>query len=250
MLKRIGLFLISLSITFVGVNSVFSQKGVTTYSGQWEGSLVFHEFSKKYSGTWQFEIDFDKGEVEGWFKGDGAGDITGTVSDGIIEASGEAAFGVVQWFGEYSSDGKEISGTWKIAEGVSEFGKGSGTWSGSLGELEAETPEEEQAEGLPQEDQAAIEEEILERYPGSIAMDYKSIQTMEGSAINIEYVTDNTLDKVVDWYKGKLGEPTIEESSAGKAKLGYSLDESGGWINIEISRKDYTTIEVETIQAE
>ncbi len=140
MLKKISFFLISLSITFIGVNSVFSQNVETTYSGEWEGSLVLHGFSKEYSGTWQFEVDFDKGEVEGWFKGDGAGNITGTISDGIIEASGEAAFGVVQWFGKYSSDGEEISGTWEIAEEASEFGKGSGTWSGSLGELKEEAP--------------------------------------------------------------------------------------------------------------
>ncbi|MDZ7763985.1 MAG: hypothetical protein U5K00_06105 [Melioribacteraceae bacterium] len=144
---------------FVGVDSALAQTGENTYSGEWEGSLGVAAFSKEFSGTWQFEVDFEKGEVEGRFRGDGAGDITGTVSgDGIVEASGEAAFGVVRWSGNFSSDREEISGTWEITEVASGFGEGSGTWSGALGELEKETPEVKEAEGLPQEDQTDVDE--------------------------------------------------------------------------------------------
>jgi len=244
MLKKIGFFLISLSFTFAGFYSAFAQTGVNTYAGEWEGSLGISTFSTEYSGTWQFEVDFDEGEVEGRFRGDGAGDITGIVSNGIIEASGEAAFGVVQWSGEFSLDGEEISGTWKITETASEFGEGSGIWSGSLGESEEETSEKEETEALPSEDKAAVEEETLERYPGSVALNYQSMQTPQGTLINIEYVTEESLKNVVEWYKKELGEPTLEESSTGKTKLGYRLQEQAGWTEIEISINDYTTIEV------
>lgn len=79
-------------------------------------------------------------------------------------------------------------------------------------------------------------------------MNFKNIQTPEGSVTNIEYVTENTLDNVVDWYKRELGEPTIEESSADKAKLGYRFDEPAGWVKIEISTNDYTKIEIEHVK--
>jgi len=201
----------------------------------------------EYSGTWQFEVDFDEGEVEGWFKGDGAGDITGTVSDGIIEASGEAAFGVVYWSGEFSSDGEEVSGTWEISEEASEFGEGDGTWSGSLGELEEESPEEKEGEVLPQEDQTDVDE-TLERYPGSVALNHQSMRAPEGSMTKIDYATEDSLEDVVEWYKEELGEPTFEESSPGETKLGYRFDEPAGWVEIEISTNDYTTIEVEHVK--
>jgi hypothetical protein len=249
MFKKNSLFLILLSITFAWVNLAIAQTGENTYSGEWEGTLGTHGFHKEYSGTWQFDVDFDEGEVEGWFKGDGAGDITGTVSDGIIEASGEAAYGVVLWFGEYSSNGEEISGTWEISESASEFGEGSGTWSGYLKKSEEESPEEEELEGLPQEDQAAVEEERLERYPGSVALNYESMRVTEGSVTRIEYVTEDSLEDVANWFKGKLGKPTLEESSAGETKLGYRFEESTGWVEIEISTNDYTTIELEHFKA-
>ncbi len=150
------------------------ETGEATYSGEWEGTLGTHGFSMEYSGTWQFKVDFEEGEIEGRFRGDGAGDLTGTVSDGIVEASGEAAFGVVRWFGNFSSDGEEISGTWEITEVASEFGEGSGTWSGSLSELVKEAPEEEPGEVLPQEDQTDVDE-TLERYPGSVALNHESM---------------------------------------------------------------------------
>lgn len=243
MLQKKVFFLISLSMMFFVVNSAIAQNGEATYSGEWEGSLGVAEFSKEYSGTWQFEVDFEEGQVEGRFRGDGAGDITGTVSDGIVEATGEAAFGVVRWSGEFSSDEEEISGTWEITKEASKFGEGSGTWSGSLGELEKETSEE----GLPQEDQTDVDE-TLERYPGSVALNYQSMKAPEGSRSEIEYATEDSLEDVVDWYKGELGEPTFEESSAGETKLGYRLDEPAGWVRIEISTNDYTTIEVEHVK--
>jgi len=247
MLQKGVFCLISLSIMFVGFNSAIAQNGEATYSGEWEGTLGIAPLTMEYSGTWQFEVDFNEGEVEGWFKGDGAGDITGTVSDGIIEASGEAAFGVVYWSGEFSSDGEEVSGTWEISEEASEFGEGDGTWSGSLGELEEESPEEKEREGLPQEDQTDVDE-TLERYPGSVALNHQSMRAPEGSMTKIDYATEDSLEDVVEWYKEELGEPTFEESSAGETKLGYRFDEPAGWVEIEISTNDYTTIEVEHVK--
>ncbi len=247
MLQKGVFCLISLSIMFVGFNSAIAQNGEATYSGEWEGSLGIAPLTMEYSGTWQFEVDFNEGEVEGWFKGDGAGDITGTVSDGIIEASGQAAFGVVYWSGEFSSDGEEVSGTWEISEEASEFGEGDGTWSGSLGELEEESPEEEEGEVLPQEDQTDVDE-TLERYPGSVALNHQSMRAPEGSMTKIDYATEDSLEDVVEWYKEELGEPTFEESSAGETKLGYRFDEPAGWVEIEISTNDYTTIEVEHVK--
>ncbi len=105
--------------------------GTVTYSGTWSGSITG---VGDVTGTWEFEADFDSGTVSGWFKGDGAGDISGSVSDGVIEASGSAAFGTVDWSGSFSSDGSSISGDWEL-----EGGAGSGTWEGSEGEADTDT---------------------------------------------------------------------------------------------------------------
>ncbi|MFP4117057.1 MAG: hypothetical protein ACLFQ8_02875 [Candidatus Aenigmatarchaeota archaeon] len=100
---------------------------------------------EEYSGTWQFEVDFEEGTVEGWFEGDGSGDISGTFSDGTIstEAEGDAAMGAIKWSDDFSADGEEVSGTWEGAEDV----PGSGTWSGSLGAVEEEEEQEEEDSG-------------------------------------------------------------------------------------------------------
>ncbi len=98
--------------------------GTAVYSGTWSGES--NQFGD-ISGTWEYTVNFDDGTVSGWFTGDGAGDITGSVSDGVISASGEAAFGTVEWSGEFSSDGKEVSGSWEFADGT-----GSGSWNGSF----------------------------------------------------------------------------------------------------------------------
>ncbi len=103
--------------------------GTETYSGEWSGSIYIED----YSGTWEFEVDFDEGTVTGWFSGDGSGDITGSVSDGVIQASGGAAFGTIEWSGDFSADGEEISGTWEVAD---DHVDGSGTWSGEIGEAD------------------------------------------------------------------------------------------------------------------
>ncbi len=100
--------------------------GTNDYSGDWSGSIGTDD----YEGTWEFQVDFDEGTVSGWFEGDGSGDITGTVSDGVIQAEGEAGFGHVEWSGTFSSDGNDISGTWEVNEHGYQIG--SGTWSGSL----------------------------------------------------------------------------------------------------------------------
>jgi len=103
--------------------------GTATYSGTWTGSLMGEE----NSGTWEFEVDFDAGDVSGWFEGDSAGDISGSVSDGVISAEGDAAMGTVTWSGTFSADGSELSGDWEFADGL-----GSGTWQGTEGEADDE----------------------------------------------------------------------------------------------------------------
>ncbi len=100
--------------------------GTKDYSGVWSGTLN----NDDYEGTWEFEVNFDEGTVSGWFEGDGSGDITGTVSDGVIQAEGQAGFGYVEWSGTFSSDDNDISGTWEVNENSYQIG--SGTWSGSL----------------------------------------------------------------------------------------------------------------------
>lgn len=100
--------------------------GTATYSGIWTGSSVD---MGDIQGTWQYTVNFDQGTVSGWFEGDAAGDISGTVSEGIIQAQGEAALGTVEWSGSFSSDGEEVSGSWEFL-----MGYGSGTWSGTRDE--------------------------------------------------------------------------------------------------------------------
>ncbi len=100
--------------------------GTTTYSGDWSGTVGEDD----YSGTWEFDVDFDEGDVSGSFdvEGGGSGDISGTVSDGTINAEGEAGFGTVEWSGDFSSNGEEVSGDWELKQGAQ---YGSGTWSGT-----------------------------------------------------------------------------------------------------------------------
>ncbi|MEF8874567.1 MAG: hypothetical protein V5A88_07865 [Candidatus Thermoplasmatota archaeon] len=100
--------------------------GTSTYSGEWSGTVG----GEDYSGTWEFDVNFDEGNVTGSFDvdGGGSGDITGTVSDGEIEAEGNAGFGAVEWSGDFTSDGEEVSGSWELSEGAQ---YGSGTWSGT-----------------------------------------------------------------------------------------------------------------------
>lgn len=108
-------------------NGVGDLTGTATYSGTWAGSSA--EMGD-IDGTWEYEVDFDAGTVTGSFTGDLWGDITGSVDDGVLEADGKAAFGTVEWEGDISSDGEDVSGTW---EAVDE--DASGTWSGDLDEV-------------------------------------------------------------------------------------------------------------------
>ncbi|MBS3816869.1 MAG: hypothetical protein KGY76_04835 [Candidatus Thermoplasmatota archaeon] len=95
--------------------------GTATYTGTWEGTVGEDD----YSGTLEMDVDFDEGNVTGSFTGDASGDIQGTVSDGTIEAEGEAGFGSVVWSGDFTSDGGEVSGDWQIKNNAA---YGSGTW--------------------------------------------------------------------------------------------------------------------------
>ncbi len=95
--------------------------GTATYTGTWEGTVS----GDAYSGTVEMQVNFDEGDVTGSFSGDASGDIQGSVSDGTINAEGQAGFGAVEWSGDFASDGGEVSGDWELAEG-SQYG--SGTW--------------------------------------------------------------------------------------------------------------------------
>lgn len=196
--------------------------GVETYSGEWSGSIG----GESYSGVWQFEANFDDGQVEGWFEGDGSGDITGTVSGGKIDAQGGAAFGTVEWSGEFSSDGQEISGTWELAENL----PGSGTWSGSVGELERQKEEkmtetEEEEDALPEEDKVSGDEP-LERYPDSVILSYAQVTGKEGTKTEIEYGSYDSLDEVQEWYKEKFGDPRREKQEGEEISLLYRFGEN------------------------
>ncbi|MFO7967126.1 MAG: PGF-pre-PGF domain-containing protein, partial [Archaeoglobaceae archaeon] len=107
----------------ISLNGAMAQN-VGTYSGDWSGTVPSDIGPIPVNGEWRF-IVFDSGSLAGWFTGDGAGDIRGEVSDGVVSASGEgsAALGAVSWSGEFS--GSSCSGTWSV-----DTGPGSGTWSG------------------------------------------------------------------------------------------------------------------------
>lgn len=102
----------------------YSGTGTEHYEGTWTDTDV--------SGTWQFTVDWETGEIEGWTAGDVEVDITGSAEDGAIDAEGEAAMGTVTWSGSFSADGESVSGEWSGLDY-------SGTWSGSRVES-VETP--------------------------------------------------------------------------------------------------------------
>lgn len=211
--------------------------GVETYSGDWSGTIR----GESYSGVWQFDANFDEGRVEGWFEGDGEGDITGTVSGGEIDAQGGAAFGTVEWSGAFSADGGDISGTWELAEDL----PGSGTWSGSVGELEAQatTAQETEEDPLPEED-AVSGDEPLERYPGSVMRSHSQTTTDEGTLTEIEYGTYDSLEDVEEWYVGKFGDPAHRESQDGEIRIVYMFGENEA-AEITISDEEgYTAIDL------
>lgn len=210
--------------------------GAETYSGEWSGTIR----GVSYSGVWQFEANFDEGRVEGWFEGDGEGDITGSVSGGLIDAQGGAAFGTVEWSGEFSADGRDISGTWELAEDL----PGSGTWSGSVGELEDQetTVQETEEDPLPEED-AVSGEEPLERYPDAIMLSHSQTTADEGTLTQIEYGSYDSLGEVEEWYIGTFGEPAHREASQdGEIRIVYMFGENEA-AEITISEEEgYTAI--------
>lgn len=94
----------ALSIHVGAAGGEYTGTGTENYSGTWSGTGV--------SGTWEFAVDWGAGTVSGWFTGDAAGNVTGSVSPGAISASGSAAWGLVSWSGTFSADGSSVSGTW------------------------------------------------------------------------------------------------------------------------------------------
>ncbi len=214
--------------------------GTANYSGTWSGSIG----GESYSGTWEFDVDFDEGTVTGSFSGDGTGDITGTVSDREIQASGNAAFGTVEWSGDFTSNGEEVSGTWELAGDYAY--SGSGTWSGELGEIEngndGDNEDNGDENGLPDEDQVDGDEPIA-RYPDSIMLEHSNFTSEEGQIIEINYGTTDSLDDVVAWYKQELGGPNAEESEDGETTLHYMFEEEE-YAKITVSTDEYTLIEL------
>lgn len=109
----------------------YSGTGTETYEGTWSDSDV--------SGTWEFTVNWETGDITGSTDGDVEADISGSAEDGAIEAEGEAAMGTVTWSGTFSADGASVSGEWS---GLGD----SGTWSGSR-VAATETTEETTEEG-------------------------------------------------------------------------------------------------------
>lgn len=244
MKERLVSFVVGLLLVFITVSPVTSNQvsdqgntdGTVTYSGEWSGSIGYQEVS----GEWTFHVDFEVGEVKGKFTGDGAGDISGTVSNGKIEARGMAAFGAVQWSGEFESGREEISGTWEL---MSVDVPGSGTWSGSVG-APAQDAEDDEGSELPEDDQVQGEEP-LERYPGSVMLSHSSLTAQGASLIEIEYGTEDGLAEVVEWYEEELGEPQSKKAEQDETTLGYMLTDGNAYAEISVSKDDYILIEVD-----
>lgn len=217
----------------------YSGTGTDNYSGTWTSSQV--------SGTWEFTVDWEKGEITGSTSGGYVADISGSVSGGTIDAEGEAAMGTVSWSGSFSSDGTSVSGEWS---GVGY----TGTWSGSLSEegetdgeteAETETPAPTDAAGeLPPTDQVSGKE-VLERYPGSVMLIHRKT-TMEGEeATLITYGTEDSVQDVAAWYKEQLGDPIWEQTGDDGKILYFRLSADGSeFAQIAIAREDVTAINV------
>lgn len=91
--------------------------GGEDYSGTWTSD------DGNFEGNWEFTVD-DDGNVTGSTSGDVKTSLSGSVTEGNIEAEGTAAGGTVTWSGNISSDGS-ASGTWKLpAKNLT------GTWEG------------------------------------------------------------------------------------------------------------------------
>lgn len=213
--------------------------GVETHSGDWSGTVG----GKAFSGNWQFETDFEAGDVTGWFTGDGEGNISGTVSGGKVDAKGGAAFGTVVWSGEFSSDGQEISGTWELAENI----PGSGEWSGTVNELDIQTEDETEKETeddlLLEEDQASGEEPIT-RYLDSVMLSYSEATSDKGTLLIIDYGTNVSIGTVADWYKQEVGSPVVYEDKGDSITIGYQFGVNEP-ATITISNGEYTNIHLE-----
>ncbi|MFO8110244.1 MAG: hypothetical protein R6U17_06990 [Thermoplasmata archaeon] len=272
--------------------------GTATYPGTWGGTGEGDDMS----GTWEYEVDFDAGTVSGSFADDFWGDISGSVDDGVLEADGETAFGKVEWEGNFSSDGEDVSGTWEAvdvsgyfqgdaagdisgsvsdgqlnAEGDAALGHVtwwgtfsangseipgdweieeqnivaySGTWSGQEGELENGNGDDDEDEEppLPDEDQESGDEPV-ERYPDSIMLSHTQVTGGGQTYISITYGTMDSIDDVVNWYEGELGTPDMKQTEGGVTSLYFDLDGEGTeMLSVEISADDYTSIEVEYSQ--
>ena len=106
----------------VGAAGGYTGTGAESYSGNWSGFC----YGGTCSGTWGFTVNWDAGTVSGWFTGTAAGDVAGSVSPGVISASGTALGGTVTWSGNFSADGSTVTGNWECP-----IAGASGTFSGT-----------------------------------------------------------------------------------------------------------------------
>lgn len=84
------------------------------------------DISGDYSGDFEVTVDFEKGRVEGTFRGGGFGiDVTGSVSDKGIKAEGSVMGQTVKISGKVSEDRSSIEGKWEVPR------FGSGEWKGT-----------------------------------------------------------------------------------------------------------------------
>ncbi|KXA94828.1 hypothetical protein AKJ65_03290 [candidate division MSBL1 archaeon SCGC-AAA259E19] len=139
------------------------------------------------SGTWQFTVNWNTNEVTGSTSGGIEADISGSVSEGKIDAEGTAATGTVTLQGEFSKDGASISGTWS---GLGDSGK----WTGRRSIAEEERTEEGTATegdtGLPIYPKAS-------RYDAPPEMEQEV--NLPGELYEF-HSTDASVSDVGDWY--------------------------------------------------
>ncbi len=182
--------------------------GIVNYSGTWTGQAE----GENVDGIWEFKVNFDEENLTGWFIGNASGRVNGSVYQEEIEAESESIWRTVDWSGSFSANGSEVSGEWKLSDL-----EGHGTWEGARGRANVDREEIM----LPSEDQDSGEE-LIDRYPGSIMLDY-TMQNLSGQKhVNAEYGTYDSVDEVVEWYKEELGEPGSERTENGKIEISYS----------------------------
>lgn len=99
-------------------------------------------------------------------------------------------------------------------------------------------------EGLPSHDLVSGEEPI-ERYPGSVMLEYSTVTVGGLKSIQISYGTEDSGNSVFEWYVNKLkgeGWEVMTSTSEGQYYIGGSKGNEG--ISVEITEETFTKIVV------